>query len=126
MRRVPWRVVGILVALGLCGAIVLQGFQRFVLGVKPENRQSVYAIQRELRKDMTREEVSAVVARHQDEHLRVNWTPQSDTMTVSTVIGFFQGCDLRVRFQNERLVSATVRGDDTPDQRLSDAPADIE
>ena len=126
MRRIPWRVIGVLVALGVCGAIVLRGFQRFVLGVKPENREALYAIQRELRKDMTREEVDAVVARHQGEHQKINWAPQSNTMTVSTVIGFFQGCDLRVRFRDGRLVSAMVRGDDTPDQRLPDAPADIE
>lgn len=126
MRRVPWRVIGILVALALCGAAVVLGFQRFVLGVKPENRHALYAIQRELRKDMARQEVDAIVARHQDEHLRIRWSPQGDSVTVSTIIGFFQGCDLRVQFQNERLVSATVRGDDTPDQRLPDAPADIE
>jgi hypothetical protein len=126
MRRVPWRVLGSLVGVGLCGVIVVLGFQRFVLGVKPENRRALYAMQRELRKDMTREEVSAAVERHQDKHLQVRWSPQSDSMTVSTVTGFFQGCDLRVRFLNGRLVSATVRGDDTPNQRLSDAPADIE
>jgi hypothetical protein len=126
MRWVPWRVIGILVALALCGTVVVLGFQRFVLGVKAENRHALYAIQRELRKDMTRHEVEAIVAGHQDEHLRIRWSPQADSVTVSTIIGFFQGCDLRVRFQNERLVSATVRGDDTPDQRLSDAPADIE
>lgn len=124
--RKHWRVIGVLAALALGAAIILQGYQRFVLGVTPENRQALYAIQRELRKGMMRDEVILVVSRHSGKHMTIDWAPQSNIMTVSTPIGFFQGCDLRVRFRDERLVSAMVRGDDTPDQRLSDAPADIE
>lgn len=126
MRRIPWQTPWVLLAVVLCGGLLLLAFQRFVLDVKPENRQTLYAIHRNLRKSMTVQEVRAVVERHRAEHLRVRWSPAADAVTVSTVTGLFQGCDLWVRFQDDRLISAKVRGDDTPDQRLRDAPPDIE
>jgi len=126
MSREKWRGIIVVIGLVLVGLLSLLGFQRFVLGVKPANRQALYETQRELRKGMSKEEVSAIIGRHQNEHVRVVWSPEGDSVTMSTVIGLFEGCDLRATFSNDRLFSATIRGDDTPNQRLPDAPPDIE
>jgi hypothetical protein len=121
------KVVAAVAVVVLVTVILAEGFDRLVLKSTPANRLSIYAVQREVRRGMEAKDVAEIVARLTNERVRVRWEEASKGLRLSTQMGFFHGgCQLTARFVEGRLVSSKVRGTEGPDERLHDAPADIE
>lgn len=112
--RLPYLVVGVLIAVGLYYALDLGHGERRLL---------LYSIARELAVGMPRSQVETVLSRHQAPFLNRSDTPDGIVLRVS--LGAAEFGLLSIQFQQGLLSSARIRGEDGPEDRLEDAPPDI-
>jgi len=111
--------VGILVAAFLL-TVGIMGEQR----VLARRRLALYQILQELRPGITRTEVEAVLSRHHAWHID-RFANSADRLTLVTSLGGGRSCILTLRFSDERLNSARIRGENGPGDVFPDAPADL-
>ena len=122
MRKAKVVVAG---SLLLVAAIVTAlAFERFVLGMRPENRFYLYGIHRMLRPGMPRAEVSRVLEQVPLQPHRSYTSADERYVTLSVGVGLQSEYDLRLEFAGERLLHAKVRDADNA-LRPPDAPLDF-
>jgi len=89
-----------------------------------DRRFALYNIRRELRKGMTRDEVGAVVARHDTPYIIKREWPDKLSLTVET--GLINRLYLSLHFSDGVLTEARFGGEDHPQDVPADVPSNIE
>jgi hypothetical protein len=105
------------------GAVVAYIGEQTFSSPKEERRFLVYAIARDLRLGMARAEVAAVIERHRAPYLDLSEEP--GVVRVRVNISSARSCQLTLGFSDERLTYMRIRGENGPDDRFPDAPADM-
>ncbi len=110
-----------LVALGVGYAWM---FSEVFLNRHADRRFTLYNIVRELRKDMPRPEVEAIMSRHDAPFIRKHIT--GDQVNLSVSLGGRDYLFLIIDFVDGKLTKAYFIGEDNPWDIPTDAPAKIE
>lgn len=114
-RRLLYVVLGsltLLVALLVADGVTGRGREK-----------AVFDLMGHLRRGMSRDEVIKLVNRSDTSFLRLHETDDRLVATASTGLG--RGCILTMEFQDKKLSSARIRGEDGPTDVLKGAPPDI-
>lgn len=133
--RIRYALVGLTWLAGIALALWLASipYCGLVFGVWPSNRFTIYKMQRDLRKGMSKQEVLVIIDKHEREHqgerrerLRI-WhnLGSGNSLTILTHYGVLRGCELYVEFNGDGFISSSIRGNDKPQERMPDAPPDI-
>ena len=117
----PFVVGSVLLVAAILAALA---FERFVLGMRPDNRFHLYAIHRTLRPGMPRGEVLHVLDLARERLHRNHTSADRRYVTVSVGVGLQSECDLRLEFAGESLLHAKIRDADNG-LRPEDAPSDF-
>jgi len=87
-----------------------------------DRRFTIYNIMRELKRSATRQEVEAIIQRHDAPYLNKHADERGISLWVH--LGF-KTCGLTISFSNNLLEHASIRGEDGPHDLFKDAPPDI-
>ncbi|MDX1488516.1 MAG: hypothetical protein R3268_09965 [Acidiferrobacterales bacterium] len=126
-RRQLRRSVPILISATAI-AIVLLPFVIYRTGVHTERRFDVYDIANSLSKDMPLAEAQAVLNGKRKPFMKVAGTVTeggAGTIQVTTSLGWGEALFLFLYFYEGRLVATHMVGEDNPNDKFSDQPADI-
>ncbi len=105
----------------LAGVCILCGYESF----QYKKRMEIYAVALSLKPDMQKSEVLEVINNQRGAHTKISSSDGGNSLKLSAYTGFGSFCRLKITFQNDRLISAKIRGENSPNQRFADAPPDI-
>lgn len=121
-RKKMKRAIEMATAIAL-GVVCAQLLDVFPFSSKSDRRFLVYSIQRQLRAGQSRADVEAVIKTHMAPFLHRHELEDGILLRADT--GLSNAVLLRATFEDGRLVSARIRGEDGPHERFDDAPPDI-
>ena len=116
-------------SLAVLGAVILAGGAFEVVNwisvqMLKHRLEPHYAITRELRKGMRREEVQELTAKHRAADLSIREWPEGD-IAIWVQYSLRDTCYTTLQFRGGALVSTRTSGEDSPDDYCPEAPADI-
>lgn len=96
----------------------------YILDVNWERRFTLYHIRNELKKDISKAEVEEIINRHQASFIKRIETEKGFNLMVH--LGMADSLSLVLAFSDEKLKTAALIGEDSPQDVPKDAPPNIE
>ena len=96
----------------------------YILDVNWERRFVLYHIRNELKKDLSKTEVEEIISRHQASF--ITRFEARDRINLLVNLGVTDSLSLILSFENDKLNSAVLMGEDHPKDVPKDAPPNLE
>ena len=88
-----------------------------------ERRFTIYNIMKELDVGINKNQINLIISRHNTPFLHRTDVNQDIILRVD--LGIFDSCLLSIKMKQNKLVSASIRGEDGPQDYFQDAPQDL-